>query len=77
MLEKHSFLAWGFASYLSPGQVVLPLQSLQFPEQVDRSMEIQRLEATGMLQEQIYKTKAMKLGTPCVILANTARGGWK
>lgn len=60
-LEKHSFLAWRLVSYLSPGQVVV-WQSIQFQKHVDRSMEIQRTEATRMLQgtdlqEQSNKTE--------------------
>ena len=50
-------------------------QSTQLQEHVDGSMEIQRREATGMLQET--DLRAIKLGTACVILANVAKDGWE
>lgn len=40
-------------------------------------MEIQRMEATGMLQGTDSQHQAIKLGTVCVILANVAKGGWE
>ena len=50
-------------------------QSTQFQKHVDRSMEIQRMDATGMLQETDLQDKTIKVGMVCVILANRARGG--
>lgn len=51
--------------------------STQVQKRVDRSVESQRMEATGMLQGTDLQEEAIKLSIVCVILANRARGGQK
>lgn len=39
------------------------------PSSVDRSMEIQGMEATGMYEKLIHKARVIKLGAACIVLA--------
>lgn len=75
-LEKHSFLAWGLVSYLSPEQVVV-WQSIQFQKHVDRPipMEIQKTEATRMLQGTDLQEQSSKTGYSLRHSGKRARGG--
>lgn len=69
----------------SPGGCQLPLtwagggvwQSIQFQKHADRSMQFREWKQLECYKELTYKTRAIKLGAVCVILANMARGGQK
>jgi hypothetical protein len=80
--KKCPFLAWGFTSSPHLGrQLVHSQPSKAQPSQpsklssVDRSMEIQGMEATRMYEKLIHKAKAIKLGAACIVLAEWPKVG--
>lgn len=52
-------------------------QSIQFQKHADRSMQFREWKQLECYKELIDKTRAIKLGAVCVILAHMARGGEK
>lgn len=77
VLEKHSFLPWGLAGYLSPGQVVVCGKASSPRNLLIDPWKFREQKQLECYKKLIYKTRAIKLSTVCVILANMDRGGQK
>lgn len=67
----------GLCRLTSLGQVVVCSKpsKLHPRKGIDKSVEIQRMEATRMYEKLIHKDRAIKLGEACIMLAEWPRVG--
>lgn len=67
----------GLCQLTSLGQVMVCSKpsKLHSRKGIDRSVEIQRMEATRMYEKLIHKARAIKLGAACLMLASWPQVG--